>query len=743
MRTGRAAVAGGLLLLACGDRGRAHAVPSTTGSGSSGIVAAPPSSAAVAGEELRIRALLGAELERNSAAILEEDLSHRSAPVRRAAARAAARIADARSATLVARAITDEDLEVVAWAAHGLGATCAGRERETVRRLVARSASLGPTPPSPTRTSLPGAAEPQRAIATALARCGTREAEVTLRAWLQGPSPRAELGAVGLGQLAFRRNRLDDASLVALLDAAARTEQPVVHALLAFSYLDGLADSVRDRLVGVAASALEGEGTRRSLAIRALGQGGGSAVKPLAGVLGDAAAAPADRAEAARQLGRLGEAGQAALGAALAPLVPAVADAGSLIGPGWAPLAATLEGLEAPAGAARDPLAKLAELPLPPEATPAVRRRIVWLRCAAAAILAGEATLSQRLVACDPDPQGRAGSLATLRVLDRGRITGARLRRWRELAAAADPVVSETAIGLMARHPEIPRPHEVLVRALASERPGVVAAAAKILAAFPDRAAITPTDDRADADRRLATAEAPKPESAIVSGLSAALARPLAKGTLEPRLSLLDATGALAVLSLKPALEASCTSDQTALRSHAERALRRLGDRRRTCEGPAAGTAVSPIHPPTVGGFELVLHTDAGRLRLTLDAAQAPFAVARVIELARSRFYDGTVIHRAVPGFVVQFGDPGGDGYGGSDLGPLRCETGTLPFDVGSVGMALSGKDTGSSQLFVTLGSYPHLEGDYTRIGVATGDWNHVVAGDVIQRVEVRPLGAP
>jgi len=57
--------------------------------------------------------------------------------------------------------------------------------------------------------------------------------------------------------------------------------------------------------------------------------------------------------------------------------------------------------------------------------------------------------------------------------------------------------------------------------------------------------------------------------------------------------------------------------------------------------------------------------------------------------------------------------------------------------------MALSGRDTGSSQLFVTLGSYPHLEGDYTRIGAATGDWNHVVAGDVIQRVEVRPLGGP
>ncbi len=743
MRSGRTAATVGVLLLACGGRGRSDSVASAAASGAASVDGPSLASSPRASADDRVRALLGAEIERRSAAILDDDLSHRAAPVRRAAARAAARIADARAATLLAHAITDVDPEVVAWAAHGLGATCAGRERETVRRLVARSVSLGPPPQVPAAAKLPGAVDPQRAIAAALARCGNREAEITLRAWLRDPSGRAELGAVGLGQLAFRRSRLDDASLVALLDAAARTEKPVEQALVAFAYLDGLAESVRERLVSVATTALAGQGTRRSLAIRALGQGGGAAARPLAAALGDGKLPPVDRAEAARQLGRLGAEGQAALGEALGPLVPATSDANGLIGPGWAPLAAALESLEEPLPAARDPLARLAELPLQSGATPAVRRRVVWLRCAAASILAGQATLSQRLVACDPDPQGRAGALATLRVLDRGKITGARLRRWRELATIADPVVSETALGLMARHPEIHRPHEVLVQALGSDRAGVVAAAAKVLAAFPDRAGVTRTDDRADSDQRLASAEAPKPEPALVTALAAALKRPLAKGSFEPRLSLLDATGALGVLSLKPELEASCQSDQPALRAHAERALRRLGDRRRTCDRPTTGKTTGATSPPTVGGFEVILHTDAGRLRLRLDAAQAPFAVARVVELARSRFYDGTVIHRAVPGFVVQLGDPGGDGYGGSNREPLRCETGTLPFDGLSVGMALSGRDTGSSQLFVTLGSYPHLEGDFSRIGTATGDWDHVVAGDVIQRVEVRPLGVP
>jgi cyclophilin family peptidyl-prolyl cis-trans isomerase len=500
---------------------------------------------------------------------------------------------------------------------------------------------------------------------------------------------------------------------------------------------------VRERLVAVASTALASPGPARSFAIRALGQGGDGAVPPLTKVLGDPDARPAERAEAARQLGRLGDAGQAALAEAIVSQGAAALEAKTLVGPAWAPLAASLDALESPLPAARERLAQLAEGAVPEQATPADRRRRVWVRCAAAAILAGEATRSRRLVACDPDPEGRTGALARLRVLDRGRLAGARLRLWQASALGSDAVVAETALGQMAHHPEIPRPQETLATALASEHAGVVAAAAKILSSFPDRAAAGPTEERTDPDHPLAPTDAPKPDGVIVSALTQALRKSGPAGAVEPRASLLEAAGALGVLSLKPEIEDACGSDQPVLRAHAERALHRMGDRRRTCPGAPPSNSASPPPPPAIGGFELILHTDAGKLRVALDAAVAPYAVARIVELARSGFYNGTIIHRAVPGFVVQFGDPGGDGYGGSPLGPLRCEIGTSSFDDLAVGMALAGRDTGSSQLFVTLASYPHLEGEYTRVGTASGDWDRVFVGDVIERAEVRPLATP
>ena len=57
------------------------------------------------------------------------------------------------------------------------------------------------------------------------------------------------------------------------------------------------------------------------------------------------------------------------------------------------------------------------------------------------------------------------------------------------------------------------------------------------------------------------------------------------------------------------------------------------------------------------------------------------------MSLAQRGFYDGLTVHRVVPGFVAQFGDPAGDGYGGDGQAPLRCETSPLPFELGSVGV--------------------------------------------------------
>ena len=99
------------------------------------------------------------------------------------------------------------------------------------------------------------------------------------------------------------------------------------------------------------------------------------------------------------------------------------------------------------------------------------------------------------------------------------------------------------------------------------------------------------------------------------------------------------------------------------------------------------------------------------------------------VTLARKGFFDGTTIHRVVPDFVVQAGDPRGDGTGGPGYA-LRDELNPLPYVRGRIGMALSGPDTGGSQWFVTLSRQPHLDGAYTVFGEVTAGM------DVVDRIE-------
>ena len=101
---------------------------------------------------------------------------------------------------------------------------------------------------------------------------------------------------------------------------------------------------------------------------------------------------------------------------------------------------------------------------------------------------------------------------------------------------------------------------------------------------------------------------------------------------------------------------------------------------------------------------------------LRLDPTVAPMNTANLVLLARKGYFDGHLVPRVVPDFVVQMGSPvdtmdGGPGY------TVRCEDSLTWYGPGSVGMALSGKDTGSSQFFITTNATPHLTGRYTRLG--------------------------
>jgi cyclophilin family peptidyl-prolyl cis-trans isomerase len=110
--------------------------------------------------------------------------------------------------------------------------------------------------------------------------------------------------------------------------------------------------------------------------------------------------------------------------------------------------------------------------------------------------------------------------------------------------------------------------------------------------------------------------------------------------------------------------------------------------------------------------------TFAGKRQVTLrlDPVNAPMNVANLVLLARKGFFNGRLVPRVVPDFVVQMGSPcdtmdGGPGY------TVRCENSLTWYGPGSVGMALSGKDTGGSQFFITTNATPHLTGKYTRVG--------------------------
>jgi cyclophilin family peptidyl-prolyl cis-trans isomerase/HEAT repeat protein len=149
--------------------------------------------------------------------------------------------------------------------------------------------------------------------------------------------------------------------------------------------------------------------------------------------------------------------------------------------------------------------------------------------------------------------------------------------------------------------------------------------------------------------------------------------------------------------------------------------------------------AMAPYSPRSAGTLytpRLFLQTKKGTIEIRLDMVEAPLGAAALVALARRGFYDGLVFHRVEPGFVVQGGCPRGDGNGGPGF-TLRDEITRRPFGRGAVGLALSGKDTGGSQLFVTLAPQPQLDGAFPLVGQVVAGMSvveRIRPGDVIER---------
>jgi peptidyl-prolyl cis-trans isomerase B (cyclophilin B) len=134
--------------------------------------------------------------------------------------------------------------------------------------------------------------------------------------------------------------------------------------------------------------------------------------------------------------------------------------------------------------------------------------------------------------------------------------------------------------------------------------------------------------------------------------------------------------------------------------------------------------------------------TTHGDILFQLFPDDAPIHAAAFIKLAESGFYDGLTFHRVEPGFVVQGGDPRGDGTGGPGY-HLKAEFNTRPHLRGTVAMArASAPDSAGSQFYICLDDARFLDGQYTVFGQMTDGFEALDAirrGDAMTSVKVEP----
>jgi cyclophilin family peptidyl-prolyl cis-trans isomerase/HEAT repeat protein len=210
------------------------------------------------------------------------------------------------------------------------------------------------------------------------------------------------------------------------------------------------------------------------------------------------------------------------------------------------------------------------------------------------------------------------------------------------------------------------------------------------------------------------------------------------------RAAILTAVNSLDPMAARPMLQQALQDRDWAVRVKAAMLLRDQGVTdtaatmrpapARPLDDATRQTLIAPQFSP-----HAFVQTDRGTIELELAINDAPMTVANFIDLARKGFFNGIAIHRVVPDFVIQDGDPRGDGEGGPGY-TIRDELNELPYLRGTVGMALDWKDTGASQWFITHSPQPHLDARYTVFG-------HVVNGlevvdqtqpwDVVRRVQI------
>lgn len=170
-------------------------------------------------------------------------------------------------------------------------------------------------------------------------------------------------------------------------------------------------------------------------------------------------------------------------------------------------------------------------------------------------------------------------------------------------------------------------------------------------------------------------------------------------------------------------------------------------------DSTGTGSAVAATTTPTTSGsvgaqgdfvaqadktYDATIQTNMGTIKIRLDSKDAPVAAGRFIELARAGFYNGLTFHRVVPGFIIQGGDPKGDGTGVSGRPPVAGEVPADGYPAGSLAGAKLPTDpagTFDCQFFIMIGG--SLPNEYARFGSVTAGM------DVVHKIEaLAPGGA-
>ncbi len=691
-----------------------------------------PGSAASADPALRIR-IARAEARRGGGLTELVELARQGArPERLLALRALGRVGGARALEVLRGALADPDREVVGAAAGAIG-VAASLDEPDAAAAAALTADL--------LEVLPRAGERAPLVLEALGRAADASAQPRLANEAAGEGTRAEAAAIALGRHGRRKLPLAPEARAALAAAAASPSAAVRYAAVWALAREHQPEAGDAGLIAQLVARLDDDGAEiRAQAIVALARR--KQVEPARRSLEGKLADPDWRVavEAVRALtgdqsdGLMRAAAARALAIRTAKLVRDEREAHVVI-EGLRGLLANTEAERRTEDATEitsivQGLAKLAAgSTLPP-----ITRG--WIECLALAVHArrtgpADFTAVER---CGPRefPDHLRRLLIARLIEAKASSPAVRGAAFEALRAHADVRVRAAAVGaleaLWAERDDAGR------RALTAALIEAIAARDPILSGAAIEAAPAIYGLIGDGDHRAL-------DDAVVG-------RAAAERDVELATSLFDLIGKRKLAAGASACRAGRGGHPVLARAAAA-CLEALGEPAPADREPAvAAAAEPPVDGAAVIGRSVrwKLATTRGDVTIELAPDAAPWAVATIIALTRRGYYDNLELHRVVPGFVVQGGDPTQSGWGGPGfMIPAEPSDGTRTgFAAGGVGIADAGRDSGGSQYFVMHASAPHLDGRYTWIGrVADGQASAdaLQIGDRVVRatVEVSP----